>query len=523
MRSNYQYGQISYEELLDKLLSDAEAEVEYNADLDRRAHKLSVKKEIERINHLELIQEQGIKIRQLQDSYDMVIGSKWWKLVSPLRKLYEKLQKLRGQKTMTEILEEINDQSRYERENYHLQRQDIWKNALKEFADGERNVLSVLTEEYAEGALYDVKVSVIIPTYNAGPDFRENLAALKGQKGIKEIEIIVVDSGSTDQTLTECELAGVSVLQIPNEDFTHSYARNLGAKKATGEYLLFMTQDAEPTDEGWLYRLLSVLINKDVVAVSPVETDNGKSDLKYKTDCFSHQKYLGLDKGDKLTGYSTDMDGHHVRRNAQLTDVTNLIKKDVFSQYHFEGDYAEDLRLGLSLIKDGYKLAQLTSVQVRHGHNRSAEYIKKRTYIDRVALCQLFPDMKQKALDKNQLIDSIKRGEQQLLQVVDNMDEAKAFRDNIIVYGRHLVHAIEKNNLKGERVIFWDFVKGYIQNSLVPYLAENMAFITVKTHEEVVDAVQKAYAFEVGTRIGDYEVEYGKDRDIMAFLGSDKV
>ena len=55
MRSNRNYDQITYEKLLDELFKDAENEIEDIADLDRRAHKLSVKKELERLQHLQLI------------------------------------------------------------------------------------------------------------------------------------------------------------------------------------------------------------------------------------------------------------------------------------------------------------------------------------------------------------------------------------------------------------------------------------------------------------------------------------
>lgn len=523
MRSNRNYDQITYEKLLDELFKDAENEIEDIADLDRRAHKLSVKKELERLQHLQLIQEQDIRIRQLQDSYDMVISSKWWKLTKPVRKLYEKMQNKKGQKTLSEALAEIQNPERYDRVDYGAQREQLWHTCLREFADGEKSATNVLTTEYKEGDIFDVKVSVIIPTYNAGADFRELLATVKGQKGIREIEVVVVDSGSTDQTIPECEFAGVKYICIKKEEFSHSYARNLGADHATGDYLLFMTQDALPTDSGWLYRLLSVLISGKAVAVSPIEIDNGKGDLKYRTDTWNHAKYLGLERGDRLTCYSKDLSAHDLRRNAQLTDVTNLIPKDIFMKYRFEGDYAEDLRLGLSLIQDGYYLAQLTSVKVRHAHNRSPEYIKKRTYMDRKALCELFPDLKQEALTKKVLLDSIRRGEEQMKCVLSYMDDAKKVMNNLVVYGRTLEHAVKRVKEEQDAVVFLDWVMIYIRNSLIPYVSDCTAFVTESLHDEIKDAVYKAYQFEVGTRIADFEVQYGPDEEVLQYIGNESV
>lgn len=520
MRSDHDYSQISYKQLLDELFQDAENEIEDTADLDRRAHKLSVKKELERLEHLQLIQEQSIRIRQLQDSYDMVVSSKWWKLTSPLRRVYEKLQRKKGQTTLSDALNEIQNPARYDRVDYNAQRKDLWYTCLREFADGERSVQNVLTKEYHDGDMYDVRVSVIIPTYNAGADIRELLAALKGQAGIGEVEIIVVDSGSTDQTVEECQYAGVRIVSIDHEDFSHSYARNLGADKASGDYLLFMTQDALPTDSSWLYRLMSVVIDGKAVAVSPVETDDGRGDLKYRTDIWNHIRYLGLDRGDRLTSYSDDMSDHEMRRNAQLTDVTNLISKKIFDKYKFEGDYAEDLRLGLALIKDGYSLAQVSSVKVRHAHNRSAEYIRRRTYVDRKALCTLFPGMKQEALTKDRLLSDIQRGRDQIKIVLSYMDEARAVMDNLVVYGRTIEHAIMKVDEEQTAVVFMDWLKIYIRNSLMPYISDRTAFVTEALHEEIKENIYKAYQFEVGTRIADYEIQYGPDPEVLQFVGN---
>ena len=44
------------------------------------------------------------------------------------------------------------------------------------------------------------RVSVVIPTYNAGNSFDALLINLEKQKGIDELEIVIVDSGSKDDT-----------------------------------------------------------------------------------------------------------------------------------------------------------------------------------------------------------------------------------------------------------------------------------------------------------------------------------
>ena len=112
------------------------------------------------------------------------------------------------------------------------------------------------------------------------------LKVLKAQKGFKDIEIIIVDSGSTDRTLDFAKRFNAKVIQIKPEEFSHSYARNLGAKHASGDFLLFTVQDALPPSETWLHEMFTVLSDNQVAAVSCAETPE-------KMLIFSTGKFVG--------------------------------------------------------------------------------------------------------------------------------------------------------------------------------------------------------------------------------------
>lgn len=89
------------------------------------------------------------------------------------------------------------------------------------------------------------KVSIIIPVYNTAPYLRESLDSICNQT-LKELEIIIIDDGSTDespQIINEYARndSRIKIFQQPNQG--QGVARNLGLSHASGEYIYFMDSD----------------------------------------------------------------------------------------------------------------------------------------------------------------------------------------------------------------------------------------------------------------------------------------
>ncbi len=237
-------------------------------------------------------------------------------------------------------------------------------------------------------------VSVVIPTKNGGDDFRQQLAMLFQQKRFSNVEIILVDSGSTDGTVETARKFGATVIQIRPEEFSHSYARNLGAEHAEGDFVLFTVQDALPPSITWLSEMAEfVLQNENVAAVSCSEFPRESSDLFYRASSWYHHKYMGVDTSDKIMSLPETVNHQTLRENSNLSDVACLFHREIFDQYKFKGDYAEDLDMGIRLIKDGYNIALLSSVKVIHSHNRPAYYHLKRGFVDQRQLPKILTDL----------------------------------------------------------------------------------------------------------------------------------
>jgi len=235
-----------------------------------------------------------------------------------------------------------------------------------------------------------VRFSAIIPAFNAGDGFRHLLNGLRTQQDVCPPEIIVVDSGSTDGTVATAIDCGARVVAMPRTGFSHSEARNFGANEASGDYLLFTVQDALPPSGTWLSEMFEALQRYEATAVSCAEYPRVDADLFYRAASWNHTRFMGVGDSDRIMRLPLVETAAALRQNAQLSNTACLVSRGIFAHYGFRGPYAEDLDLGLRLIRNGHRLAFLGTTRIIHSHNRPPSYYLKRGYVDTLTLRLMF-------------------------------------------------------------------------------------------------------------------------------------
>lgn len=108
-----------------------------------------------------------------------------------------------------------------------------------------------------------MKVSVVIPAYNEEKYIGKTLAAVNAlEKDNFEVEVLIIDGGSTDKTAEIAEQYGARVKHEPHKGI--GFARQHGLKHATGEIVAFTDADTIiPKD--WLKKHINALFQDDVV------------------------------------------------------------------------------------------------------------------------------------------------------------------------------------------------------------------------------------------------------------------
>jgi rhamnosyltransferase len=101
-----------------------------------------------------------------------------------------------------------------------------------------------------------VKVSVVILTWNGEDTVEECLHGVFSQKRDFELDVVMIDSSSTDRTLEIAARFPARVRVIDQRDFDHGDTRNMGAWLTDGELIVFLVQDAFPLRTDWLATLV---------------------------------------------------------------------------------------------------------------------------------------------------------------------------------------------------------------------------------------------------------------------------
>jgi glycosyltransferase involved in cell wall biosynthesis len=399
----------------------------------------------------------------------------------------------------------------------------------------------------------DKKVTVVIPTRNAGKDFPYFLKKLKHQKGLREIETVIVDSGSTDGTLEIARNEKVRVIEISPEDFNHGYSRNKGAEHAEGDYVLFLVQDALPLTDRWLWELAMALEENDLAAVSCAEYPRSDCNLFYQWIIWNHYQTLNLDK-DRILGWDESCGTYlGLRSNSQINSVATLIKKDIFTRYKFRKKYAEDLDLGIRLIQGGHRIGFLYSTRILHSHNRPAYYFLKRSYVDTMFLKDVFTDFPVPEIENPErlfgdiaamyartkqaasYLKTIKSGETQkagdLMDRVagmysegsDGMESTDTLPDN-----KDLDNFIQKlGTYTKERSILYKHNENCLLPSLLDnlkslqtYVSQSREFVDGFLAEELASALYKMLALNSGACIAYWQLS-SKDRAVEEQLQVD--
>jgi rhamnosyltransferase len=112
------------------------------------------------------------------------------------------------------------------------------------------------------------RVGVVIRTLNESELIGRCIETLHDQRGGLELDVLVVDSGSTDSTVEIARDRGARILELAPTEFDYSKALNLGIEQVRGDPIVSLSAHAIPADKRFLERLIAPFQDPKVAGVA---------------------------------------------------------------------------------------------------------------------------------------------------------------------------------------------------------------------------------------------------------------
>ena len=213
------------------------------------------------------------------------------------------------------------------------------------------------------------EISIALLTCNAGDLLRRVLQGIRAQETNRTLEIVAIDSGSSDNTLTLLHDFDVRVIEIPQEDFDFGATRDKLYQQTQGTYIVNLSQDAVPADPQWLEHLLSPLLEDEQVAVSC-----GRSipdpDRSHRQFPWERNGYFYFTRASRR---------FYDRYGTGLSFANSVLRRSVWEELRFDPQaISEDMQFQVKLHTTHYTRAYPDNAPVLHHHDYTLKTLYQR-------------------------------------------------------------------------------------------------------------------------------------------------
>jgi len=222
------------------------------------------------------------------------------------------------------------------------------------------------------------RISVVIPVKNEALKIKDCIDGILNQT-IKVLEIIIIDSGSTDGTIEILEKYPiVKIIHIKSEDFNHGETRNLGVRATSGDFVLMTVGDARPFDNKWIEHLLNGFDDEKVACVfgeQVVPSDTNKNPIEWHNPVGKPGMIKFFTENfEELTPYDK-------QNYCSIDDVTALYKRELLIKMPYQKvSYGEDIIWAKTALENDFSIVFNSFAKVYHYHNTDYEFDFKRTF-----------------------------------------------------------------------------------------------------------------------------------------------
>ena len=230
-------------------------------------------------------------------------------------------------------------------------------------------------------------ISVVIRTLNEETYLSELLEKILKQsiENEDEVEIVIVDSGSSDRTLEIANKFNCRITNIKKEDFTFGRSLNQGSEFSNGDILVFISGHCVPVNENWIKNL-----------ISPIKYSNSKYVYGRQegrdTTKFSESKIF-----EKYFPQQTSLN----QEGFFCNNANSALSRKIWEKYKFNEELTglEDLELAKRIYNDKLQISYMADASVYHIHDETWTQTKHRYERESLALQSIMPEIQINFLD----------------------------------------------------------------------------------------------------------------------------
>lgn len=222
-------------------------------------------------------------------------------------------------------------------------------------------------------------ITVALLTRNAGPLLERALSAIAAQAVSSPVELLAVDSGSTDGTLDRLHAFGARVIEIQPAQFDFGLSRDLAYQHARGDVVVNLSQDAVPAHEQWLENLVAPLAQPGI-AVSC-----GAS-LPDPERC--HRQFAWERNG--WFYFTREMQKFRRAHGRGVSFANSAVRRSVWERLRFDAQpLGEDFQFQRKVQHEGLSIAFPAGAETLHHHDYDLRGLWGRCRNEGLALKQM--------------------------------------------------------------------------------------------------------------------------------------
>ena len=223
----------------------------------------------------------------------------------------------------------------------------------------------------------EYRCSIIIRAYNEEKHIGRLLTGITRQS-IDDVEIILVDSGSTDDTVKIAERFPVKIVSIQPEAFTFGYALNRGIQASSADFIVMASAHVYPLYPDWIEQLLEPFSDPKVALVYGKQ--RGNEDSRFS----EHQIFARW-----FPDQSQSHQLHPFCNNANAA-----IRRTLWEQHPYDETLTglEDLAWAKWAMDEEYRIAYSAEAEIAHVHDETPRGVYNRYRREAIAFKRIFPD-----------------------------------------------------------------------------------------------------------------------------------